>query len=110
MIEKGERLEQAIHINKSLTALANVIRALAEGKAKHVPYRDSKLTKLLKTSLGGNAKTAMIANIGPGSFNHNETLATLRYANRAKNIKNSPKVNEDPKDSLLVQLREEKNR
>ena len=60
-------------------------------------YRDSKLTRLLQDSLGGNTKTVMIANCGPADFNYKETLSTLRYANRAKNIKNKPRINEDPK-------------
>jgi kinesin family member 3B len=81
----------------SLTALGNVITALVDGKSSHIPYRDSKLTRLLQNSLGGNAKTVMCANCGPADYNYDETLSTLRYANRAKNIKNKPKINEDPK-------------
>lgn len=72
-----------------------------------VPYRDSKLTRLLKDSLGGNAKTLMIACINPAEFSSNETLSTLRYATRAKKIKNKPKINEDPKDAILRALHEE---
>merc|ERR1711874_202906 len=75
--------------------------ALVDGKSAHIPYRDSKLTRLLQDSLGGNAKTVMVANLGPANYNYDETLTTLRYANRAKNIKNKPRVNEDPKDALL---------
>ena len=97
----GQRQKEAIKINLSLSALGNVISALVDGKSSHIPYRDSKLTRLLQDSLGGNAKTVMIANIGPASYNYEETLTTLRYANRAKNIKNRPRVNEDPKDALL---------
>lgn len=85
----------------------NVISALVDGKSQHVPYRDSKLTRLLQDSLGGNSKTIMVANIGPASYNYDESLTTLRYANRAKNIKNKPRVNEDPKDALLRQYQEE---
>lgn len=70
-----------------------------DGKSGHVPYRDSKLTRLLQDSLGGNTRTVMIANVGPAASNHEETLSTLRYANRAKNIQNKPRVNEDPKAS-----------
>lgn len=103
----GERLKEASKINLSLSALGNVISALVDGKTSHVPYRDSKLTRLLQDSLGGNSKTIMIANIGPASYNYDETLTTLRYANRAKNIKNKPKINEDPKDALLRQYQEE---
>ena len=65
--------------------------------AGHIPYRDSKLTRLLQDSLGGNTKTVMIANIGPAETDYEETMSTLRYANRAKNIRNLPRINEDPK-------------
>lgn len=74
----GDRQKEAIKINLSLSALGNVISALVDGKSSHVPYRDSKLTRLLQDSLGGNAKTIMIANIGPASYNYEETLTTLR--------------------------------
>ncbi len=94
-------------INLSLSALGNVISALVEGKHHHVPYRDSKLTRLLQDSLGGNTKTVMIAAISPADFNYDETLTTLRYAQRAKHIKNKPRVNQDPKDALLKQYEEE---
>uniref|UniRef100_A0A4W3K7C7 Kinesin-like protein n=1 Tax=Callorhinchus milii TaxID=7868 RepID=A0A4W3K7C7_CALMI len=104
---QGERLKEATKINLSLSALGNVISALVDGKSTHIPYRDSKLTRLLQDSLGGNAKTVMVANIGPASYNCEETLTTLRYANRAKNIKNKPRVNEDPKDALLREFQEE---
>ncbi|CAD5218602.1 unnamed protein product [Bursaphelenchus okinawaensis] len=97
----GERLKEATKINLSLSALGNVISALVDGKSSHVPYRDSKLTRLLQDSLGGNSKTVMVANIGPASYNFDETINTLRYANRAKNIKNKPRINEDPKDAML---------
>ncbi|XP_051961530.1 kinesin-like protein KIF3B [Xyrauchen texanus] len=104
---QGERLKEATKINLSLSALGNVISALVDGRSTHVPYRDSKLTRLLQDSLGGNARTVMVANIGPASYNLEETLTTLRYANRAKNIKNKPHVNEDPKDALLREFQEE---
>jgi len=81
--------------------LGIVITALVDGQSAHIPYRDSKLTKLLQESLGGNSKTVMIANIGPADWNFDETISTLRYANRAKNIKCKPKINEDPKDAML---------
>lgn len=106
----GERLKEASKINLSLSALGNVISALVDGKTTHIPYRDSKLTRLLQDSLGGNSKTIMVANIGPASYNYDESLTTLRYANRAKNIKNKPRINEDPKDALLRQYQEEINR
>jgi hypothetical protein len=85
----------------------NVITALVDGKSSHVPYRDSKLTRLLQDSLGGNVKTCMIANISPIESSTEETLSTLRYADRAKRIKNKPKINEDPKDTLLRKYAEE---
>lgn len=103
----GDRLKEATKINLSLSALGNVISALVDGKSKHIPYRDSKLTRLLQDSLGGNTKTLMVAVISPAADNYEETLSTLRYANRAKNIKNKPKINEDPKDAMLRQLQEE---
>lgn len=106
----GTRLKEASKINLSLSALGNVISALVDGRGQHIPYRDSKLTRLLQDSLGGNAKTLMVANIGPASYNYEESLTTLRYANRAKNIKNKPRINEDPKDALLRQYLEEINR
>ncbi|XP_029361818.1 kinesin-like protein KIF3B isoform X2 [Echeneis naucrates] len=103
----GERLKEATKINLSLSALGNVISALVDGRSSHIPYRDSKLTRLLQDSLGGNARTVMVANIGPASYNVEETLTTLRYSNRAKNIKNKPRINEDPKDALLREFQEE---
>ncbi|EOD32389.1 hypothetical protein EMIHUDRAFT_230328 [Emiliania huxleyi CCMP1516] len=101
----GERLKEATKINLSLSALGNCISALVDGKSKHVPFRDSKLTRLLQDSLGGNTKTVMVANMGPADWNYDETISTLRYANRAKNIKNKPKINEDPKDAMLREHR-----
>ncbi|XP_078482833.1 osmotic avoidance abnormal protein 3-like isoform X1 [Ciona intestinalis] len=103
----GERLKEATKINLSLSALGNVISALVDGKSKHIPYRDSKLTRLLQDSLGGNTKTLMVACLSPADNNYDETLSTLRYANRAKNIKNKPHINEDPKDALLREYQEE---
>jgi hypothetical protein len=103
----GVRLDEAKAINVSLSALGNVIKALVDGTAQHIPYRDSKLTRLLQDSLGGNTKTVMIAAISPANYNYDETLSTLRYADRAKSIKNKPKINEDPKDALLKQYENE---
>ncbi|KAK2718241.1 hypothetical protein QYM36_005532, partial [Artemia franciscana] len=103
----GDRFKEATKINLSLSALGNVISALVDGKSSHIPYRDSKLTRLLQDSLGGNSRTVMVANIGPASYNYDETLTTLRYASRAKMIKNIPRINEDPKDTLLRQYQEE---
>ena len=97
----GDRLKEATKINLSLSALGNVISQLVEGNTRHIPYRDSKLTRLLQDSLGGNTKTVMIAAVSPADYNYEETLSTLRYAARAKAIKNKPRVNEDPKDALL---------
>ncbi|EOA25837.1 hypothetical protein CARUB_v10019228mg [Capsella rubella] len=95
----GVRLKEGIHINKGLLALGNVISALGDEKKRkegsHVPYRDSKLTRLLQDSLGGNSKTVMIACISPADINAEETLNTLKYANRARNIQNKPVANKD---------------
>ncbi|EDV96658.1 kinesin-like protein Klp68D [Drosophila grimshawi] len=102
----AERLKEASKINLALSSLGNVISALAEN-SPHVPYRDSKLTRLLQDSLGGNSKTIMIANIGPSNYNYNETLTTLRYAQRAKNIQNQPIKNEDPQDAKLKEYQAE---
>lgn len=103
----GDRLKEANKINLSLSALGNVISALVDGKSTHIPYRDSKLTRLLQDSLGGNTKTVMIAAVSPADFNYDETLGTLRYASRAQNIQNKPKINEDPKDALLKEYANE---
>ncbi|KAK8758441.1 hypothetical protein V5799_003929 [Amblyomma americanum] len=109
----GQRLKEGGHINKSLVTLGTVISALAELSTSHskkrvfIPYRDSVLTWLLRDSLGGNSKTIMIATISPAECNYGETLSTLRYANRAKNIINKPTINEDPNVKLIKELREE---
>uniref|UniRef100_A0AC34FAS9 Kinesin-like protein n=1 Tax=Panagrolaimus sp. ES5 TaxID=591445 RepID=A0AC34FAS9_9BILA len=103
----GDRLKEAAKINLSLSTLGNVISALVDAKTSHVPYRNSKLTRLLQDSLGGNSKTLMIANIGPATYNYDETISTLRYANRAKNIKNVARINEDPKDALIRKFQED---
>ncbi|XP_041104453.1 kinesin-like protein KIF13A isoform X8 [Polyodon spathula] len=108
----GERLKEGSNINKSLTTLGLVISALADqsagkGKTKFVPYRDSVLTWLLKDNLGGNSKTAMIATVSPAADNYEETLSTLRYADRAKRIVNHAVVNEDPNARIIRELREE---
>ncbi|KAL0213150.1 hypothetical protein RCL1_006776 [Eukaryota sp. TZLM3-RCL] len=105
----GIRLIEASKINRSLFTLGNVIKALVEGTPKHVPYRDSKLTRILQDSLGGSTKTVMIATISPCSNSLEETLSTLRYASTAKKIKNTPRINEDPKDSLIKQLQSQLN-
>lgn len=104
----GERLEEATKINLSLSTLCHVIATLTDAKgAVYVPYRNSKLTRLLQDSLGGNTKTVMVANIGPADYNYDESLNTLRYANRAKNILNKPRINEDPKDAMIREFQEE---
>uniref|UniRef100_A0A673BA36 Kinesin motor domain-containing protein n=1 Tax=Sphaeramia orbicularis TaxID=375764 RepID=A0A673BA36_9TELE len=108
----GERLKEGSNINKSLSTLGLVISALADQGAgknrnKFVPYRDSVLTWLLKDSLGGNSRTAMVATISPSADNYDETLSTLRYADRAKNIVNHAVVNEDPNARIIRELREE---
>uniref|UniRef100_A0A2I2ZV65 Kinesin family member 13A n=2 Tax=Gorilla gorilla gorilla TaxID=9595 RepID=A0A2I2ZV65_GORGO len=108
----GERLKEGSNINKSLTTLGLVISSLADqaagkGKSKFVPYRDSVLTWLLKDNLGGNSQTSMIATISPAADNYEETLSTLRYADRAKRIVNHAVVNEDPNAKVIRELREE---
>uniref|UniRef100_A0A8C8Y6X7 Kinesin family member 13A n=1 Tax=Panthera leo TaxID=9689 RepID=A0A8C8Y6X7_PANLE len=108
----GERLKEGSNINKSLTTLGLVISSLADqaagkGKNKFVPYRDSVLTWLLKDNLGGNSQTSMIATISPAADNYEETLSTLRYADRAKRIVNHAIVNEDPNAKVIRELREE---
>ncbi|XP_068948574.1 kinesin-like protein KIF13A isoform X4 [Petaurus breviceps papuanus] len=108
----GERLKEGSNINKSLTTLGLVISSLADqaagkGKNKFVPYRDSVLTWLLKDNLGGNSQTSMIATISPAADNYEETLSTLRYADRAKRIVNHAVVNEDPNARVIRELREE---
>ncbi|XP_032078698.1 kinesin-like protein KIF13A isoform X7 [Thamnophis elegans] len=108
----GERLKEGSNINKSLSTLGLVISSLADqaagkGKNKFVPYRDSVLTWLLKDNLGGNSQTAMIATISPAADNYEETLSTLRYADRAKRIVNHAIVNEDPNARVIRELREE---
>ncbi|XP_069481965.1 kinesin-like protein KIF27 [Ambystoma mexicanum] len=94
----GERFKESIQINSGLLALGNVISALGDPKRKsaHVPYRDAKITRILKDSLGGNAKTVMITCISPSSSDFDESLNSLKYANRARNIKNKPIVNYNP--------------
>lgn len=92
---EGKRLEEAKTINKSLTMLGQVINALTDGKSKHIPYRDSKLTRVLQDSLGGNAKTALIVTCSPSPYNEPETISTLRFGIRAKAIKNKPKINRE---------------
>ena len=103
---EGQRLQEGININKGLLALGNVICALSESKP-HVPYRDSKLTRMLQDSLGGNSRTCMIACVSPADINYEETLNTLRYANRARNIRNKPVVNRDPNAAQISQLRQQ---
>ncbi|CAD6242439.1 unnamed protein product [Miscanthus lutarioriparius] len=105
----GLRLKEGIHINKGLLALGNVISALGDEKKRKegafVPYRDSKLTRLLQDSLGGNSKTVMIACISPADINAEETINTLKYANRARNIQNKAVVNRDPATAEMQKLR-----
>ncbi|XP_010270694.1 PREDICTED: kinesin-like protein KIN-4A isoform X2 [Nelumbo nucifera] len=107
----GLRFKEGVHINKGLLALGNVISALGDEKKRkegmHVPYRDSKLTRLLQDSLGGNSRTVMIACISPADINAEETLNTLKYANRARNIQNKPIVNRDPISSEMQRMRQQ---
>ncbi|XP_073224385.1 kinesin-like protein KIN-4C isoform X2 [Cicer arietinum] len=105
----GMRLKEGIHINKGLLALGNVISALGDEKKRkeggHVPYRDSKLTRLLQDSLGGNSKTVMIACVSPADSNAEETLNTLKYSNRARNIQNKATINRDPVAAQVQTMR-----
>ncbi|CAL5332453.1 unnamed protein product [Camellia sinensis] len=107
----GLRFKEGVHINKGLLALGNVISALGDEKKRkegvHVPYRDSKLTRLLQDSLGGNSRTVMIACISPADINAEETLNTLKYANRARNIQNKPVVNRDPLSNEMLKMRQQ---
>jgi hypothetical protein len=108
----GDRLKEGCAINKSLTVLGQCISILADkaiGKEKKtvVPYRDSALTRILQNALGGNSKTIMICALSPASVNYEETLGTLRYADRAKKIQNKAVVNESPQERLIRELREE---
>jgi kinesin family protein 4/21/27 len=93
----GSILKEGININKSLLSLGNVITALTDDTKKlgHIPYRDSKLTRILQDSLGGNSRTSMIACCSPAESSYDETMNTLRYASRAMNIKNKPIINRD---------------
>ncbi|XP_023133041.2 kinesin-like protein KIF1B isoform X8 [Amphiprion ocellaris] len=115
---KGTRLKEGANINKSLTTLGKVISALAEvdnctskskkkKKTDFIPYRDSVLTWLLRENLGGNSRTAMVAALSPADINYDETLSTLRYADRAKNIKCNAVINEDPNNKLVRELKDE---
>ena len=105
---QGHQLKEGIDINKGLLALGNVISALGDdtkrGKS-FVPYRDSKLTRMLQDSLGGNSKTLMICCVSPSSLNFNESVNALRYANRARNIKNKPVVNRDPTLVMIDEMK-----
>ncbi|VAI16550.1 unnamed protein product [Triticum turgidum subsp. durum] len=107
----GLRFKEGVHINRGLLALGNVISALGDEKKRkegaHVPYRDSKLTRLLQDSLGGNSKTVMIACISPADINAEETLNTLKYANRARNIQNKPIVNRNPIADEMKRMRQQ---
>lgn len=105
----GERLDEAKNINRSLSALGNVINALTDRKYTHVPYRDSKLTRVLQESLGGNAKTSLIVTCSPSNFNEQETISTLRFGQRAKMIKNVVKVNHERSVEELKLLLEKRD-
>lgn len=100
----GQTLEEAKKINKSLSALGMVINSLTDGKSTHIPYRDSKLTRILQESLGGNSRTTLIINCSPSSYNDAETISTLRFGVRAKAIKNKAKINAELSPIELKQL------
>ena len=102
----GQTLNEAKEINKSLTTLGKVIKSLTDKKSSHVPYRESKLTRILSESLGGNSKTCLIVTASPSSYNEAETISTLRFGARARNIKNQPKINREytvPELKLLLE-------
>ncbi|POW16535.1 hypothetical protein PSTT_01314 [Puccinia striiformis] len=100
----GQTLEEAKKINKSLSALGMVINALTDGKSAHIPYRDSKLTRILQESLGGNSRTTLVINCSPSAYNEAETLSTLRFGMRAKSIKNKARVNAELSSAELKAL------
>lgn len=100
---QGQTLEEAKKINSSLSSLGNVINALTDGKLTHIPYRDSKLTRILQESLGGNSRTSLIINCSPSSFNEAETLSTLRFGTRVKNVKNTAHINTELSATSLRQ-------
>jgi len=107
---QGSRLKEGAAINLSLATLGQVINMLAEGSKGHVPYRNSKLTRVLQQALGGNARTVMVAAISPADYNYNETLSTLQYASRASKIQNKTVRNEDVSQRMIRELREEVER
>ena len=107
---QGVQLEEAKNINKSLSSLGNVINALTSDKKEHIPYRDSKLTRILQESLGGNSKTTLIINCSMCTYNDKETLSTLRFGYRAKSIKNKPKMNEEKSAKELLILLDAANK
>ncbi|DBA00017.1 TPA: hypothetical protein N0F65_002020 [Lagenidium giganteum] len=108
---KGQTLKEAQHINKSLSALGSVMNALTSGQSgAHIPYRDSKLTRLLQDSLGGNSETTLLVCGSCSSYNSEETISTLRFGSRAKSIKNKPKVNEERTVAEYKQLLAEKEK
>uniref|UniRef100_UPI00358F8609 chromosome-associated kinesin KIF4-like n=1 Tax=Myxine glutinosa TaxID=7769 RepID=UPI00358F8609 len=106
---EGDRLKEGININRGLLCLGNVISALGEdsGRKNHIPYRDSKLTRMLQDSLGGNSHTLMVACISPADAHLEETVNTLRYADRARKIKNKPIVNRDPQAAEMLALKQQ---
>lgn len=102
----GERFKESIQINSGLLALGNVISALGDPRRKnsHIPYRDAKITRLLKDSLGGSAKTVMITCVSPSSLDFDESLNSLKYANRARNIRNKPTLNFSPESDRMDEM------
>ena len=104
---EGVRLKEGIKINQGLFALGKVISALCDDtrRGAHVPYRESRLTRLLQDSLGGNSRTVMLACVSPADVNFEETLSTLKYADRARMIRNKPTVNRDPMAAEVSSLR-----
>ena len=108
----GNTLEEAKTINKSLSTLGLVINNLTDGKSTHIPYRDSKLTRVLQESLGGNARTALVITCSPAKYNLDETISTLKFGARAKQVKNKPKINKEltvQELKYLLQVEKDKN-
>ena len=106
---EGKRLDETKNINKSLSTLGNVIFSLTDGKSTHIPYRDSKLTRVLQDSLGGNSKTSLIITVSPAAYNEHESISTLRFGIRAKAVTNKPKINKELSIAQLKLLLEQAN-
>lgn len=103
-VKEQDQLGETGHINKSLFILAHVVNKLAEGKNQHIPYRDSKLTRILQQALGGNSLAVIICTISPAGMNFQQTMSTLRFATRAKTVQNDPQINEMQDDAQNIKV------